>query len=188
LFLWDTKNLTKEARRLSGAHSDTILALAFSPDGKAIVTGGADKVARIIDIEPLKVRSTLEGHTHHVLSVDWSPDGRTIVTGGGDNAIKIWDALTGIRKKNVDGAEKEVTSVRFIGSGGQFAAASGDGKVRVVGSTGTVARSIPAATSFVNALHAPLLGSAVATGGQDGVLRLWNAADGSKIAEFGEAP
>lgn len=188
LFFWDTRDWAKEPRRMAGAHSDTILAMAFSPDGKSMVTGGADKVARIIDVEALKVKMTLEGHTHHVLGVDWSPDGRTIVTGGGDNMVKIWDALSGARKKNVDGVEKEVTAVRFIGSGSQFVAASGDGKVRVVAVNGTPARTISAATTFVNAIHAPLLGSSLASGGNDGVLRLWNVADGSKISEFGEVP
>lgn len=188
LFLWDTRDWAREPRRMTGAHSDTILSMAFSPDGKFMVTGGADKVARIIDLATLKVKANLEGHTHHVLGVDWSPDGRTIVTGGADNMVKIWDALTGARKKNVDGVEKEVTAVRFIGSGAQFAAASGDGKVRVVAVNGTPARTIAAATTFVNAIHAPLLGSALASGGNDGVLRLWNVTDGSKISELGETP
>jgi WD40 repeat protein len=188
LFLWETRDWSKEPRRMTGAHSDTILAMAFSPDGKSMVTGGADKVARIIDLETLKVKMTLEGHTHHVLGVDWSPDGRTIVTGGADNMVKIWDALSGARKKNVDGVDKEVTAVRFIGSGAQFAAASGDGKVRVVAVNGTPARTITAATTFVNAIHAPLVGSSLASGGNDGVLRLWNVTDGSKISELVEMP
>jgi WD40 repeat protein len=84
--------------------------------------------------------------------------------------------------------EKEVTAVRFLGSGAQFAAASGDGKVRVVAVNGTPARTLTAGSAFVNAVHAPPVGPVLTAGGQDGVLRLWNALDGSKISEWGGTP
>jgi WD40 repeat protein len=96
----------------------------------------------------------------------------------------VWDVATGARKKNVDGVEKEVTSVQFLGSGAQFAAASGDGKVRVVSTNGTVVRTMVENASFVNALAAPRDGLTLAAGGQDGVLRIWNAATGTKVTEF----
>lgn len=184
VLLWRTAALDAPPRKAVGIHSDTILSLCFSPDGKTLLSGGADKVARLIDVEKLSVTRSLEGHTHHVLGVAWSPDGRSVVTGGGDNVLKVWDVATGARKKNVDGVEKEVTSVQFLGAGTQFAAASGDGKVRVVGTNGTVVRTMTENAFFVNSLAAPRDGLTVVAGGQDGVLRLWNAATGVKVMEF----
>jgi WD40 repeat protein len=103
--------------------------------------------------------------------------------------VKIWDALTGVRKKNVDGVDKEITSVQYLGSGGQFVAASGDGKVRVIGSAnGTAAKTMAEGTDFVHALATPASGRSVFAGGQDGILRVWNPADGAKVAEFRETP
>ncbi len=185
VLLWRTAALDAPPRKAVGIHSDTILGLAFSPDGKTLLSGGADKAARVIDVEKLSVVRSLEGHTHHVLGVSWSPDGRSVVTGGGDNVVKVWDVATGARKKNVDGVDKEVTSVQFLGAGTQFAAASGDGKVRVVGTNGTVVRTMTENASFVNSVSAPRDGLTLVAGGQDGVLRLWNATTGVKVTEFG---
>jgi WD40 repeat protein len=184
VLLWRTAALDAPPRKAVGIHSDTILSLSFSPDGKTLLSGGADKAARVIDVEKLSVVRSLEGHTHHVLGVSWSPDGRSVVTGGGDNVVKVWDVATGARKKNVDGVDKEVTSVQFLGAGTQFAAASGDGKVRVVGTNGTVVRTMIENASFVNSLAAPRDGLTLVAGGQDGVLRLWNATTGVKVTEF----
>jgi WD40 repeat protein len=186
VLLWRTAALDAPPRKAVGIHSDTILGLSFSPDGKTLLSGGADKAARVIDVEKLSVVRSLEGHTHHVLGVSWSPDGRSVVTGGGDNVAKVWDVATGARKKNIDGVEKEVTSVQFLGAGTLFAAASGDGKVRVVGTNGTVLRTMTENGSFVNSLAAPRDGLTVVAGGQDGVLRLWNATTGVKVTEFAE--
>jgi WD40 repeat protein len=117
------------------------------------------------------------------LGVSWSPDGRSILTAGADNTIKIWDASNGTRKKSVDGADKEVTAVQFLGAGSHFIASSGDGKVRVIALNGTVAKTITE-TAFVNAINATLHGKMVFGGGDDGILRLWNPNDGTKIGEF----
>ena len=183
VLIWNLDALDSAPKRFVGVHSDTVLGLSFSPDEKFLVSGGADKVARVLDILGMRVVRSLEGHTHHVLGVSWSPDGRSILTAGADNTVKIWDALNGTRKKSVDGADKEVTAVQFLGAGAQFVAASGDGKVRVIAPNGTVSKTISEAT-FINALNAAPHGKVVFGGGDDGILRSWNPNDGSKIGEF----
>ncbi len=58
-------------RDLGEVHSDTVLDMAFSPDGTQLATCGADKLVRIFDVTSGKQRLSLEGHTHHVLAVAW---------------------------------------------------------------------------------------------------------------------
>ena len=55
--------------------------MAFSPDGKRIVTGSGDKTVKVWDAGTGQETLTLKGHTGMVSSVAFSPDGKRIVTG-----------------------------------------------------------------------------------------------------------
>jgi WD40 repeat protein len=70
--------------------------VAYSPDGRHIISGSFDKTIRIWDAETgAAVGKPLEGHTDWVNSVAYSPDGRHIISGSYDKTIRIWDAETG---------------------------------------------------------------------------------------------
>ena len=126
---------------------------------------------------------SLEGHTHHILGISWSLDGRTLATSGADNVVKVWDFAAGVRKRNVEGFEKEVTSVHFAGAAEQMITSSGDNKVRLVGTEGKD-RSFPGVADFMHSAAVSADGKTVVAGGQDGVLRVWNAADGKSVVTF----
>lgn len=181
--LWDPAN-GQLIRDVLNPHADNILGLEFSPDGKFLASGAADKMARIIDVATGKVVRTFEGHTHHVLAVTWSPDGRTLATAGADNLVKVWDATTGDRKKNIEGYDKEVTAVRFTGVSSTVLTSSGDNKVRLVGLDGKEVRVFPGVTDFMMSAAVTADGKIVLAGGQDSVLRAWNAADGKAVVTF----
>jgi WD40 repeat protein len=70
--------------------------VAFSPDGRRIVSGSADNSLRLWDAASGKpIGPPLQGHTDSVLSVAFSPDGRRIVSGSADNSLRLWDAASG---------------------------------------------------------------------------------------------
>ncbi len=165
-------------------HADAVLGLEFSPDGKHLATASADKVCRILDAATGKGVRSFEGHTHHVLAVSWSLDGRTVATAGADNAVKIWDFTTGDRKKNIDGYDKEVTAVRFSAATTTLLTSSGDNKVRLVGVDGKEVRLFPEVKDYMQSAAVTADGRLVVSGGQDSVLRIWNAADGKPVAAF----
>jgi WD40 repeat protein len=96
----------------------------------------------------------------------------------------VWDATTGDRKKNIDGYDKEVTAVRFVGAGEQVITASGDNRVRLVGLDGKEVRAFSDVADFVQSASVSADGKTVIAGGQDGVLRVWNVADGKAAAAF----
>ncbi|SLM36903.1 nacht and wd40 domain protein, partial [Lasallia pustulata] len=55
-------------------HSDTVWAVAFSPDGKQLASGSSDKTVRIWDAATGATLQTLEGHSDGVSAVAFSPD------------------------------------------------------------------------------------------------------------------
>jgi len=62
--------------------------VAYSPDGRHIISGSDDRTIRIWDANTgAAVGKPLEGHSWNVLSVAYSPYGRCIISGSGDNTI-----------------------------------------------------------------------------------------------------
>ncbi|THH13419.1 hypothetical protein EW146_g6789, partial [Bondarzewia mesenterica] len=102
-----------------GKHTSWVNSVAFSPDGKHIVSGSGDKTIRVWDAETgAAVSAPFEGHTLGVTSVAFSPDGKRIVSGSGDTTIRVWDAETGAAVSvPFKGHASWVTSVAFSPDG-----------------------------------------------------------------------
>ena len=172
------------AHAFTNVHSDTVLALDFSADGKYLASGGADKFVKVLELASGKVAKSFEGHTHHVLGVSWKRDGRTLASSGADNVVKVWDFVTGEKKKNIEGFSKEVTSIAFVGATDQALASSGDTQVRLLRENGDNVRSFSGAADYLYSAAATPDGRIVIAGGQDSTLRVWNGVDGKGIANF----
>ncbi|OCH84063.1 hypothetical protein OBBRIDRAFT_453518 [Obba rivulosa] len=73
-----------------------VKSVAFSPNGKQVVSGSHDHTIRIWDAETGQVLAgPFNGHTNSVISVAFSPDGKRLVSGSLDCTIRIWDSETG---------------------------------------------------------------------------------------------
>jgi len=92
--LWNIE--TKQQYSLTG-HSGAINSLAFSKDGKHLVTASVDQTARVWDTTTGKMVAELRGHSQEVNSAEFSPDdtGKFVVTAGKDGTAHVWDAATG---------------------------------------------------------------------------------------------
>jgi hypothetical protein len=82
-----------EVATLNG-HAGAVLQVAFSPDGKLLATGSADKTVKLWDVRTGKLKKTLSGHGAEVGAVAFSPDGKILASGG--RAARI------VRRPNVE--------------------------------------------------------------------------------------
>jgi WD40 repeat protein len=76
-------------RRFIG-HSGPVEGIAFSPNGKYVLTGGDDQTARLWDVQTGAELRRFSGHSDMVHSVAFSPDGKYILTASLDKTARIW--------------------------------------------------------------------------------------------------
>lgn len=181
--LWEVAT-GRLAQTFAERHLDSVLAVEFSPDGRLLASGGADKMVRITDLGTGRVVKVFEGHTHHILGLSWRADGRLLASAGADNVVKVWDWTTGERRKSVEGWDKEVTAVRYLGAADQIATSAGDNKLRLITSDGGEVRQLPGVTGFMQSLATSHYGDVIFAGDQDGIVRAWDAASAKEIAVF----
>src|SRR5206468_8099992 len=88
--LWDATTGAL-VHRLEG-HANAVTSVAFSADGRRIVTGSLDRAARVWDTASGDLIASLAGaHTQHVHAVAISPDGKRALTGSCDHTAVLWD-------------------------------------------------------------------------------------------------
>jgi WD40 repeat protein len=113
---------------------DSVLSVAFSPDGKLIATGGADAKICLWEVSKQKLRFRQTGHTNWVRTVAFSHDGKTLATGSDDYTVKLWNVETGkcIETLNgPDGHKNWVCSVAFSPDGKILASGSQDSLIKL---------------------------------------------------------
>jgi len=178
-------------------HTGYVYSVAFSPDGKRIVTGGGDPLkpnqpgeVKVWDADTGTEKLALKGLTGSVYSVCFSPDGKRILTGSWDNTARVWDADTGTEKLALKGHTGYVFSVCFSPDGKRIVSGSWEldwqrralpGEVKVWDAeTGTEKLALKGHTNAVTSVCFSPDGKRILTGSADRTARLWDADTGTE--------
>lgn len=112
--------------------------LAYSPDGKYIISSSGGKTIQMWDVEKGECVKTLEASAGSVSCLAYSLDGKYIVSGSNqpysetpDNNVRIWNAETGKCIKTLEGHTKGVRSVAFSPDGKHIVSGSNDNTIKI---------------------------------------------------------
>ncbi|MBN1911049.1 MAG: WD40 repeat domain-containing protein [Pirellulales bacterium] len=112
-------------------HSGYVCTVAFTPNGKQLISGGADGKIKFWCVDSGECQRTLDGHAEWVHSVAISADGKFLASGGRDNLVKLWDIATGKLLKTFTGHSGLVKSVAYSPDGRLLASCGGDKSIRI---------------------------------------------------------
>jgi WD40 repeat protein len=85
---------TKLVHTLSG-HTEWVGVVAYSPDGKHLVSGGDDGTLKIWEAATGTLLRSIDGIGHFIGAVSYSPDGNYVAAGIYDSTVKIWNVSNG---------------------------------------------------------------------------------------------
>jgi hypothetical protein len=172
LRLWD-RDRRKELKRVTG-HTGAVRAVAFAPDSRFVASGGEDQTVRLWETVSGHEVACLRGHAAVVTAVAYAPDGRTLASGGWDGVVFHWDAADGRPVRRLVGRGGGVRVVYFTPDSRRLIAGGGRALRQWETATGRPAQTLANVPVMAAALAPD--GNLLATGGADGLIRLWDPA------------
>lgn len=187
--LWTALDKQPEIAGFLDGHSDSVYAIAYSPDGKLLASAGGDSSIFLWDTAThARVGPTLMEHAGSVFTLAFSPDSKWLASAGSDGQILIWDVTTGERKEpRLSGHTATVESVAFSPDGTMLASASEDATIRLwdVETGKQIGDNLFASSGglYYSLAFSPD-GSALAAGMQDGTVQLWSVSERTLARSF----
>ncbi|HME92472.1 MAG TPA: hypothetical protein VKE49_13665, partial [Myxococcaceae bacterium] len=111
---------------LPAQNIQSILTIAFTPDGKRFAVADDDRTVRIRDARDGSVLLTLGGYQGLIRTVSFDATGSHLATGDTEKKVVVWDLATGARLLTLDDFKSEVRSVNFSPDGSRLVTASRD--------------------------------------------------------------
>ena len=170
------ENLPQDVKIKMVAHSDACTALAFSPLGDTLATGGADKCVRLWNVKKMNEGACLRNKTHSICAVAFSLDNSLLMSCSTDHRATLYNLRGNIKTQTSFTAHQDlITSTKFCFSTKSVATSSMDSTIKFWDITnGNLGRVINT-YSKVYDMHVSRSETYIVTGHNDMSIRVWNA-------------
>jgi WD40 repeat protein len=168
--------------RILEGHTDSVYAVAVTPDGKHAISGSWDNTLRIWDIESGEEIQTLEGHTSEITAVAVTPDGKHAISGSKDNTLRVWNIQSGEEIQTLEGHTNRVYAIAVTPDGKHAISGSEDNTLSVWDiKNGEEILTLEGHTKSVYAVAVIPDGKHVISGSGDKTLKVWDIESGEEI-------
>jgi WD40 repeat protein/serine/threonine protein kinase/DNA-binding XRE family transcriptional regulator len=166
-------------------HANSIAGVAFSPDGRYIITASYDHTARLWDAQTgLEIRR-FAGHTDFIYKATFSPNGRYALTSSSDRTARVWDVQTGQEVRRFSDHTDEIWDTEFSPDGRYVVVADGAlARLWDFQQTGQEVRQFTGHTDTIFGLNLSPDGRYLATMSSDKTARLWDVQTGQEVRQF----
>ncbi|MHC4960088.1 MAG: WD40 repeat domain-containing protein [Planctomycetota bacterium] len=167
------------------AHDGFIVAAEVRADGNQLLTAASDDTMKFWDltVSPPIVSFTVE-YPSPVRSAAYAPDGRLAASGHADGIVKIWVTATGQEKTTLRAHTTKVNGIAFSADGSMMATCDEDGRCIVWRLDGRGQPLVLDGGAPLQAVAFSPRGGAVAAGGKNDNVRVWDTSTGKVVAEL----
>ncbi|HAD03350.1 MAG TPA: hypothetical protein DEB35_10725 [Desulfuromonas sp.] len=175
--------ITGDYTRKFGYQDYTIEALAISPDGCHLLSGGFDKNLTLWDVISGACTRVFKKQPSVICAVAFSPDGFLCLSGGEDSTLRLWHLGSGECLRIFEGHSSCVKSVEFSSDSLKILSGSQDGMLRLWDvETGECINIFEGHTGVVEDVSFTNNSRHVVSGGSDGTIRFWNVETAAETA------
>ena len=163
-------------------HSAPIYAMAVSPDGRMVASGGGDHSVRLWSVASGEQEQVLTGHQDNVNDMAFGPEGKLLASGGNDRSVQLWNIETGAAVASFHGHGSAVSAVAYSPDGTLVASGSRDKSIALWEvATQTIRRRITGHEGTVDGVAFSPDGETLASVSWDQTVRLWDVSSGNQV-------
>jgi WD40 repeat protein len=166
-------------------HTAPVLSIAYSSDGKNIVTGSADNLATVWDARNGNLVLAFKEHTGPVTGVAFSPDGKAVASVSEDGTLRVWEATSGKGLRTFNLQSGPLTALAYSPDGGSVLVGSSN-KTATLRDVldGKLVLSLRGHTGSVTGVAFSSDGKFLGTASSDRTAMVWNRSNGKLVSSI----